>query len=297
MDQPLNFRTYLAKLVSQHRSRLQWFLPNGGTILIVLLLLATQNVWGEGQGASSPAPGPSATTINFQGSLSDSGGNPVNGTQTITFAIYASAAGNDLVWGPESHADVPVSEGLFSVGLGSQTAGGIPTTVWDDDRYLQITVNGEALAPREMIRSVPIAGLALTVPDGAITADKLSETAVGKWSMSTNAPLAVHHTSGSDIPWTVLDLSAYVPATADIALIKVFLRETGGNAQCRIRPLGSTHNGGTITLRTWAASIHNEESAMIALDDAKFEYLCDLQPGATIIEMGIELWGYHNGGY
>jgi hypothetical protein len=67
---------------------------------------------------------------------------------------------------------VDVSEGLFSVGLGSKTSGGIPTTTWNGDRYLEITVGGETLAPRELIRSVPIAGMALTVPDGTIAQDQ-----------------------------------------------------------------------------------------------------------------------------
>jgi hypothetical protein len=36
---------------------------------------------------------------------------------------------------------VTVDEGLFSVGLGTETNGGIPTTVWNGDRYLEIEVN------------------------------------------------------------------------------------------------------------------------------------------------------------
>jgi len=40
--------------------------------------------------------------------------------------------------------------------LGSQTSGGIPTSTWNGDRYLEITVGGETLSPRELIRSVPI---------------------------------------------------------------------------------------------------------------------------------------------
>lgn len=41
-----------------------------------------------------------------------------------------------------------------SVGLGSQTSGGIPTSVWNGDRYLEITVGGETLSLHELIRSV-----------------------------------------------------------------------------------------------------------------------------------------------
>ena len=104
--------------------------------------------------------------MNYQGRLADSGGTPINGTRGMAFAIYDAATSGNLIWGPETHAAVPVSNGLFSVGLGSQTSGGIPTTVWNGDRYLEISVGGETLGPRELIRSVPIAGMALTVPDG-----------------------------------------------------------------------------------------------------------------------------------
>ncbi|MCP4542592.1 MAG: hypothetical protein GY832_36180, partial [Chloroflexi bacterium] len=96
-----------------------------------------------------------------------------------------AATGGSIVWGPEAHPAVPVSEGLFSVGLGSQTGGGIPTTTWNGDRYLEITVGGETLSPRELIRSVPIAGMALTVPDGAITSEKLAEAAIPVLTAST----------------------------------------------------------------------------------------------------------------
>jgi hypothetical protein len=99
---------------------------------------------------------------------------PLDGTYGMSFALYDAATDGNLIWGPENHTAVAVSDGLFSVGLGSKTSGGIPTTTWNGDRYLEITVGGETLEPRELIRSVPIAGMALTVPDGAITSDKLS---------------------------------------------------------------------------------------------------------------------------
>jgi hypothetical protein len=150
------------------RRILRWLTPNGGTLLLIVVLLLTQNVWAR-QLATPAAPGPSATTVNYQGRLADPAGNPKDGVFGMTFALYDAPTGGSLVWGPENHTAVPVSEGLFSVGLGGQTSGGIPTSAWNGDRYLEITVGGETLSPRELIRSVPIAGMALTVPDGAIT--------------------------------------------------------------------------------------------------------------------------------
>ena len=152
----------------------KWLLPNPGTIILIALLIATQSIWARPFAATN-APGPSATTVNYQGRLADNLGTSLDGNYGMSFALYDAASAGNLVWGPEDHPAVPVSDGLFSVGLGSRTTGGIPTTTWNGDRYLKIAVGGETLEPRELIRSVPIAGMALTVPDGAITQAKLGD--------------------------------------------------------------------------------------------------------------------------
>ena len=167
---------------AQHSNRLNrllcWLTPNGGTLLLIAALILTQNVWARTEQSPANAPGPSATTVNYQGRLADSGGAPLDGSYGMSFALYDALTGGGMVWGPENHTAVPVSEGLFSVGLGSLTGGGIPTSVWDGDRYLEITVGGETLSPRELIRSVPIAGMALTVPDGSIDASQIVDGAI-----------------------------------------------------------------------------------------------------------------------
>jgi hypothetical protein len=158
------------------RRLLRWLTPNGGTLLLIALLLLTQNVWARSVNNLITAPGPAATTVNYQGRLADSSGNPLTGSYDMSFSLWDAVSGGNKVWGPESQTAVPVNDGLFHVGLGSQTSGGIPTSVWEGDRYLEITVNGETLNPRELVRSVPIAGMALTVPDGSITSEKQTAT-------------------------------------------------------------------------------------------------------------------------
>ena len=165
---------------------LRWLIPNGGTLLIVAILLLTQSLWARPFQATTNAPGPSATTINYQGRLADNAGASLDGSYGMSFALYDAATDGNMVWGPEAHTAVPVSDGLFSVGLGSQTSGGIPTSAWNGDRYLEITVAGETLAPRELIRSVPIAGMALTVPDGAIGSEQIADGAITQ----SDAPFA-----------------------------------------------------------------------------------------------------------
>ncbi len=163
--------------LGRFRRALRWLTPNGGTLLLLAALILTQNVWAR-QMAAPAAPGPSATTINYQGRLHDSDGAPLNGTVSLSFTIYDALTGGNVIWEPEVHEGVEVVDGLFNVGLGSKTSGGIPTNVWNGDRYLEVAVNGQPLSPRELIRSVPIAGMALTVPDGAISTDQIANGVV-----------------------------------------------------------------------------------------------------------------------
>jgi len=91
--------------------------------------------------------------IYYQGSLADAGSKPVNGSHNITFSIWNSLSGGSKIW-EETHNSVPVSSGLFSIVLGSKNA----ITIDDfssKQRYLQITISGETLSPRQRIASVP----------------------------------------------------------------------------------------------------------------------------------------------
>jgi hypothetical protein len=153
------------------------------TLSVLALLLMGARQVGALDGLLAPAAqnvGNSATTINYQGRLANENGIALNGQYDLKFAIYDAAEGGAMIWPvdgePELHEDVIVSDGLFSVGLGSRTTGGVPTGVWSGDRYLQVWVESEELAPRELLRSVPIAGMALTVPAGAIKSSDLNLT-------------------------------------------------------------------------------------------------------------------------
>ena len=170
-------------------TRPRWALWLGALLVIVLLALTT-NVWARPLLEVANTPGPNATTIHYQGRLADAAGAPLSGDYAMTFALWDAPSGGSLVWGPESYAAVPVSDGLFSVGLGSLTPGGIPTSAWEGDRYLEITVGGETLAPRELIRSVPVAGMALTVADGAITSTQIADGGVASGDLALDGGTA-----------------------------------------------------------------------------------------------------------
>lgn len=165
---------------------IKYLLPNPGTLVIMLLFLWVQNSGAAPWLAPAAAPS-SASTINYQGRLFNSSGQPVNGQVNLIFNLYSQASGGSAVWGPETHNNVMVSEGLFSVLLGSQLA--IPLSAIGGDLWLETKVNGETLSPREMLGAVPYAiqaNTALTVPDGAIKSRALN-LGSGTVCLSTHA--------------------------------------------------------------------------------------------------------------
>lgn len=166
-----------------HLKAISHWLPTPGNIVFSLiiagLLILTQQVWAKSEPtATTNSSGPNATTINYQGYLTDASENPRNGNLPMGFSLWDAAVGGTKIWGTENHTAVPVSNGHFSVGLGSLTAGGIPVTAWDGDRYLEIVIGGETLTPREPIRFVSGAAVALTVPDEAIGSAQIETGAV-----------------------------------------------------------------------------------------------------------------------
>jgi hypothetical protein len=246
-------------------------------LLLVAVLILTQNVWAR-QAAAPNAPGPSATTVNYQGRLADDAGVPLTGTYGMSFALYDAVEGGTLIWGPENHTAVPVSEGLFSVGLGSQTSGGIPTTTWNGDRYLEITVGGETLSPRELIRSVPIAGMALTVPDGAIEAHHLATGGFGASNkplmnfVPTNPQSVLRLENQSDIDFTLLDLTDYTSETATNVMLWVCLRDVEGTATMIFRVSGMQY----FLLRNFSTEKWSHDHFVIAMDSQqRLEYKLD----------------------
>jgi hypothetical protein len=102
--------------------------------------------------ASSSAAPP---TIGHQGVLLDAAGAPLNGTISLSFRILAAATGGTSLWA-ETHPAVPVVDGTYAVELGSITAFG--ATLFDgSERWLEVSVDGELLSPRQRISSVPYA--------------------------------------------------------------------------------------------------------------------------------------------
>jgi hypothetical protein len=99
--------------------------------------------------------------IPFAGELSYAGGAPYDGVVAIDVALYASAGGADVVWGPYTLPGVDVDAGRFTVLLGGAETGPIDDALLGTDPlFLELTLDGVVMTPRLSVFSVPFSRVA-----------------------------------------------------------------------------------------------------------------------------------------
>ncbi|MBW2108004.1 MAG: hypothetical protein JRI36_04965 [Deltaproteobacteria bacterium] len=101
-------------------------------------------------------------TINFQGYLTDSSGNPVDGTVEVTFSLYGVASGGDALW--SEIQSVAVANGVYNVVLGDSSP--LDALSFEFPYYLGVKVSeDDEMIPRLRLTSVPYALTAETAGD------------------------------------------------------------------------------------------------------------------------------------
>jgi hypothetical protein len=119
--------------------------------------------------------------MSFQGRLTDDSDNPLNGSYSLTFKLYDVSAGGTALWS-ETHENVPVTDGLFSVLIGE--SGGLTDAEFEgSERYLGITVEDDPeISPRTQIGAVGFAYRVATIDSatgGTITGEILLKSQAG----------------------------------------------------------------------------------------------------------------------
>lgn len=131
----------------------------GLTVVLFILVLS--------QWATADVP----RSINYQGRITDSNGDPVTGDYTIEFRISDAPTLGLLLYnsGPQT---VAVTNGLFRVNIGEPPMPELPISIFEDtNRYLSIKVGSDPeISPRTKITSVPYAYQVRTI-DGATGGD------------------------------------------------------------------------------------------------------------------------------
>jgi len=94
--------------------------------------------------------------ITYQGELKD-GGTPVNGTADLSFKLFT--AGNVQVGPTVVKDDVVVTNGVFTTQVDFTNGGVVPGIFDGNERFIEVTVNGTTLAPKQRLAPAPHAAV------------------------------------------------------------------------------------------------------------------------------------------
>ncbi|HAT72446.1 MAG TPA: hypothetical protein DCS63_06495 [Elusimicrobia bacterium] len=129
--------------------------------------------------------------INFQGRLAESG-LAAEGSKTFVFKIYDTSSGGNLVWTSASQA-LTLTQGVFSAALSAGTPAALSTAVFSGARYVEMTVDGVTLAPRQEMMSAPYALVAqalapdAVMPSATIAAGSVNDSHVSLTTAAINS--------------------------------------------------------------------------------------------------------------
>ena len=153
--------------------------------------------------------------FGFQGRLTDSNGNPVTGTKTMTFRLWTDdSTGTNVFTETQS---VGVTNGLFNVFIGNSTLStdgqygrsGIDPEVFARPLWVEVEVGGQTLTPRTRLGAAPtsmgLVGGAVVVSDhdgnggasGDTTDSNYATLSVIASSTANGTALIVGHASGN----------------------------------------------------------------------------------------------------
>jgi hypothetical protein len=92
--------------------------------------------------------------INYQGKLTDSGGNSLDGVFSMTFRLYSASSDGSSLWNETQ--SVSVTDGIYSIELGSVSP--FPAGLFDNAAlYLEVVIGDETLSPRQPLTSTAFA--------------------------------------------------------------------------------------------------------------------------------------------
>lgn len=112
---------------------------------VLLLAVASEAVF---------AASPQSTAFTYQGSLS-ANGQPANGNFDLTFSLFDDAVAGNQVGATLTQPQYPVAQGAFTIDLN------FPGAFTGNQLWLQVTVGGMPVLPRQAVNTTPVAQYSL----------------------------------------------------------------------------------------------------------------------------------------
>jgi len=116
--------------------------------------------------------------ISFQGRLDESG-QPAEGTKNFVFKLYDAVSGGALIWTGDSQP-VALANGVFNATLSAGTPA-LSSAAFSGARYIEITVDGVPLTPRQEMVSAPYALVAQSLAPDAVFSLSTASVTSGKF--------------------------------------------------------------------------------------------------------------------
>jgi len=129
-------------------------------VVVLMVALLASGIIATPQVSALGPPPPVESKISYQGQLTDSAGNPLNGSYDMEFQFWTDSTGGFQVGSAITKNDVQTTNGLFTVQLEVDQADFNGRGLW-----LEVHVEGEVLSPRQQILPTPYA---LSLRPGAI---------------------------------------------------------------------------------------------------------------------------------
>ena len=223
--------------------------------------------------------------VKFSGTLTESGGKPLNGTVGVSFALYEDEQGGAPTWMETQNVQVDGS-GHYTAMLGSTRNEGIPAEVFasGQGRWLGVQPQGETERPRVLLTSVPYAlkavdaetlgGLPASAYALAGTTMTPPERSVVSGAAQPEATVSVKTAEGVKPAFTSSGTTNYIPKFIDTSgdLGNSVMYQNGSNIG-----IGTTSPGNLLTLQTGATGYTFLENIYGSVDPGN---------GATRLEVG-----------
>lgn len=132
-------------------------------------------------------------SLSYQGRLMKADGDPETGSTQFGFAVFDVQTGGAALW--SERQSLALTDGYYSTAIGTTTP--LTADVFSGHRWIELSVEGTPLAPRQPIGSVPFALVANSISGGTVSAS--SATVGGNVGIATGSPAARLHAVGAPV--------------------------------------------------------------------------------------------------